>query len=195
MEHMRAAQRILAYVLATKGRMIELGGEEPLRFRLSVDASHGIHPNGRGQGSMIILLGRRIILVKTHRLPHVTLSSTESELSATCEASTYIDWLRLLGDEMCLEGATDALVLEQDNMASMFMNEMGKGTFKRSKHISIRSMFIKDLIDEGSVILTYTDTRSIVADLGTKVHNAERITELMQLMHVRDLVPVPVMKK
>jgi hypothetical protein len=75
------------------------------------------------------------------------------------------------------------------------MNEMGKGTFKRSKHISIRSMFIKDMLDAGTVKLTYTDTKSIVADLGTKVHDAERIRELLALMHVRDLTPVPVMKK
>jgi hypothetical protein len=48
--------------------------------------------DGKGQGTIIITLGGRVIGFRTFKLKHVTLSSTESEISATSEGVTYALW-------------------------------------------------------------------------------------------------------
>ena len=48
------------------------------------------------------------------------------------------------------------------------MLAQGTGSFKRAKHIKVRFFWVKDLIDEGEVILKYIASEELVADLLTK---------------------------
>jgi hypothetical protein len=183
---MRAAERALSYLHTTQDYALHFGGTDAPIFTVAVDASHSIHSDtGRGHGCMVIKCAGRAVYVRSFKLRHQTLSSTESELSAMCEASTYAEWLQLLARELYLVDPDAAIVYEQDNTAAIFMNEMGKGTFQRSKHMLVRSMFVNDLINKGHLKLTYVPTEVMVADIGTKVMNEARIKELCALMHLR----------
>jgi hypothetical protein len=183
---MRAAERALMYLSATKDYALHLGGTDPPIFTVAVDASHSIHcDSGRGHGCMVIKCGGKVVYVRSFKLRHQTLSSTESELSAMCESSTYAEWLQLLAREMFLVDPDAAIVYEQDNTAAIFMNEMGKGTFQRSKHMLVRSMFVDDLIKNGRIKLTHVPTGEMVADIGTKVMSDARMKELCALIHLR----------
>jgi hypothetical protein len=55
-----------------------------------------------------------------------------------------------------------------DNKCSMYLLEQGTGSFKRAKHIKVRYFWVKELIDEGEVILRYIPSEKLVADLLTK---------------------------
>jgi hypothetical protein len=136
---------------------------------------------------MVIKCGGKVVYVRSFKLRHQTLSSTESELSAMCESSTYAEWLQLLAREMFLVDPDAAIVYEQDNTAAIFMNEMGKGTFQRSKHMLVRSMFVDDLIKNGRIKLTHVPTGEMVADIGTKVMSDARMKELCALIHLRTI--------
>ena len=46
--------------------------------------------------------------------------------------------------------------------------EKGTGSFKRAKHIKVRFFWLKDLIDEGEIILVYVPSEELVADMLTK---------------------------
>ena len=48
------------------------------------------------------------------------------------------------------------------------MLDAGTGSFKRAKHIKVRYFWLKDLIDEEEVVLTYIPSEELVADLLTK---------------------------
>ena len=50
----------------------------------------------------------------------------------------------------------------------MHLLEQGTGSFKRAKHIKVRYFWLKDLIDEGEVVLKYIPSEELVADLLTK---------------------------
>ena len=50
----------------------------------------------------------------------------------------------------------------------MRLLEQGTGSFKRAEHIKVRFFWLKDLIDEGEVILIYTPSEELVADMLTK---------------------------
>ena len=55
-----------------------------------------------------------------------------------------------------------------DNKCSMYLLEQGTGSFKRAEHIKVRYFWVKDMIDEGGVILRYIPSERLVADLLTK---------------------------
>ena len=48
------------------------------------------------------------------------------------------------------------------------MNEQGRASFKRSKHILVRDEFITEHITSGLLQQVWTPTVEIVADIGTK---------------------------
>ena len=50
----------------------------------------------------------------------------------------------------------------------MRLLEQGTGTFKRAKHIKVRFFWLKDLIDDGEIILIYVPSEELVADMLTK---------------------------
>ena len=55
-----------------------------------------------------------------------------------------------------------------DNKCSMRLLEQGTGSFKRAKHIKVRFFWLKDLIDEGEILLVYVPSEELVADMLTK---------------------------
>ena len=50
----------------------------------------------------------------------------------------------------------------------MRLLEQGTGSFKRAKHIKVRFFWLKDLIDEGEIILKYVPSEELVANMLTK---------------------------
>ena len=50
----------------------------------------------------------------------------------------------------------------------MRLLEQGTGPFKRAKHIKVCFFWLKNLIDEGEVILIYVPSEELVADMLTK---------------------------
>jgi len=145
-----------------------IDGVKNMEARCFVDASHAVHHNGRGQAMTSISFGSGPVCVRCWVIKHVALSSTESELSATSESVTYIIWLREFMSEIGEMMNDSPTTIYQDNSASIVMNVNGGGRFKRSKHMLVRGMFIKENIDDRSICLVKCDTKYMNADWGTK---------------------------
>ena len=163
--------RILQYYKATPDVGPTLGGKDlgPIKLTGISDASHSII-DGRGIGAIALTLGSAPIATRCWILKVGTLSSTESELLATTEITTYIIWARSVLDFLGYPQLDPTDVL-QDNEASITMNNQGTGSFKRAKHIMARNAFITDYIREGIIKLVKIDTTDMMVDMLTKVHS------------------------
>ena len=60
-----------------------------------------------------------------------------------------------------------------DNKCSMRLLEQGTGSFKRAKHIKVRFFWLKDLIDDGEIVLIYVPSEELVADMLTATTGAK----------------------
>ena len=98
--------------------------------------------------------------------PVVALSTCESELIATCTIGCAVEWASQFIQE--LGYAQKVIEMGVDNMCSMRLLEQGTGSFKRAKHIKVRFFWLKDLIDDGEIILIYVPSEELVADMLTK---------------------------
>jgi hypothetical protein len=182
-------KRILRYLLATQDWGITFYGEpgDYPTLQAQADASHHVHHDAKGQGAVILTLGSAPIVCSTFKLKLATLSSTESELCALVEAAGHVVRIRALLADL---GYPQHLptVIWQDNQSAIMMSEAGRGSVKRTKHMIGRVSFVKDLIDEGRVVLQYLPTADIAVDCLTKAKSGEDLARNLATLCVG---PVP----
>ena len=141
------------------------------------DGSHGLLA-GRGIGSLIITLGSAMVICRCWLLKFITLSSAESEVLTVTEGITYILWLRAL---LCLLGhpQDSPTIIYQDNTAAIAMQEEGRGTFRRSKHLLAKISFVDQHIADGSVTLVKKPSKEMIVDMLNKVVNGPQLRSNM----------------
>ena len=123
------------------------------------DASYAEHSDGRSRTGGCIGFESDtacwFMWISTKQ-PVVALSSCESELIATSTVGGGVAWSLQLLQEMSITQLT--IEIGVDNICSMYLLEQGTGSFKRAKHIKVRYFWVKDMIDEGEVILRYNQS-------------------------------------
>ena len=161
-KHMGQAIRILKYlgIDPAKGLLFDNSRINPVIY---ADASHAIHPSGHGQGGILLTLGSAPIFCRSFKLKSVTRSSSELELYALEEASTYAVWQKCLLEELKIMEKGTPIKIFQDNISTIFMATNG-GTFKRTKHLITREMFVRERISSGEIKLLHSPTKEMRAD-------------------------------
>jgi hypothetical protein len=155
----------------------------PIDLKAYVDASHATHSDGKGHGGIILTIGSGPIYTRSWKLKHATLSSTDSELSAVCESVTLILWMRGLFKELGLplNGPT---TIYQDNRSAITMNNTGSGTFKRSKYLLVKDVFVKEHIDNKAIALEHISTKLMLADILTKSMDTSTRSYITNLLYM-----------
>ena len=83
----------------------------------------------------------------------VALSTMESEYYAVCKATQEAIYLRMLFEESGMK-VEQPLVIKEDN--------------SRTKHIDVRSCFVRRWVEHGELVLEQVDTSEQLADIFTK---------------------------
>jgi hypothetical protein len=131
-----------------------------------IDASYGVHADGKSHTGTAITLGKGAVYAKSSKQKVVSKSSTEAELIGLSDSASQVIWTRefIIGQGYQLDAAT----IFQDNMSTMAMVKKGHSNSERSRHISIRYFFVKDRVDQGDIKIEYKPTGEMVADVLTK---------------------------
>ncbi len=158
--------RLLCYLNETKELGIVLKPGRKLGLTAYIDASYGIHADGKSHSGITITIGGAPIHAESVRQSIVTKSSTEAELVAISDGLSTLIWSR---DFLIEQGYNmGPAALRQDNLGTIAMAEKGHSTSKKTRHINIRYFFVTDRISSGEVELSYTSTDEMIADLLTK---------------------------
>ncbi|UYV81278.1 hypothetical protein LAZ67_20000641 [Cordylochernes scorpioides] len=167
-QHWNAAKRVLRYLKGTSCLRIT--------YRKSNEALHGYVDadwggnlvDRKSHTGIVYFLARGPIAWESKKQETVTLSSTESEYIALCEAGKEAVYLRALLDEMgfgeLLNGPT---VLKTDNQGAQQLAR-NPVYHARTKHIDIKWHFIRSICSDGLVEVVHTPTQENVADILTK---------------------------
>ena len=147
-------------------------GDQPQTFTLQAysDASWAIPimENRSASGCIFFLNGVPIHWVcRKQRL--ATLSSTESEIVASSLCGQELLWLLQLVDKIVI--LTKPIELCIDNMSMKYILESIL-TSHRTKHLDIRYLFVRQLIQEFPVILKWVASYENLADIFTKYLDA-----------------------
>ena len=159
-------QRILTYLYGTQDFGIVLRADTPTRVQTYIDASFGVHGDGKSHSGLFLTTGSGPIMVKSSKQHIVTKSSTESELVAlsdfTSDAIACRNFLIAQG-----ELSSPALIF-QDNQSTIALVNNGMSKNDRTRHINVRYFWTKERIDIGEIEVKYLPTEDMIADILTK---------------------------
>ena len=131
--------RLLNFIHTTQQDGVMLGGDSNgvLRLRAYVDASYGVHMDGKSHTGNVITLGRGPIFSKSSKQKSVTKSSCEAEILALSDIVSTVAWMKDFLQEI---GVTiEPLILFEDNRAAIFLVTNGPSTAGRVRHLHIRN--------------------------------------------------------
>ena len=111
----------------------------------------------------------------------VSLSSTEAELYAECNAAQDIMFMNNLLGEILGHEPEKPSNLEGDNMGAIFAAQ-NLSVSQRMKHIDIKTRFITDLVEDKELVVTHIRSEDNPADLGSK-----NCKEAIHNKHSRDI--------
>lgn len=189
-EHMKALRHLIKYLKGSRNRgmKIRASGSEYM-IRVYVDASYATDEDNRRSVSCIsVFLGPTLIHFESKQQSIVAQSSCEAELIAINGGATYVQYYRQLLLDMGVPQDTPSR-LYTDNQAAIALCKRGRISRSRSRHIDVRLLKLRELIEDNILNLWYIDTVDNIADLGTKALSATRIGHLMK--YIEGDLPLP----
>ena len=119
----------------------------------------------------------------------VALSTMEAEYFAVCKATQEAIYLRMLFEESGMKVNTP-LVIKEDNQACISFTKQ-PGDHTKTKHIDVRSCFVRQWVEHGELRLESVDTKEQLADIFTKALDVKQFQFLRDhLVRVRSSVIV-----
>jgi hypothetical protein len=172
--------RALKYLRSTADLGLTLEANDIISVLGYVDASYGVHIDGKSHTGTAITLGKGAVYAKSGKQKVVSKSSTEAELIGLSDSASQIIWTRdfLIGQGYKVDAAT----IFQDNLSTMALVKNGQSNSERSRHINIRYFFVKDRVDQGEVRIEYKPTGEMIADVLTKPLQGSLFARLRDLL-------------
>jgi hypothetical protein len=111
-------------------------------------------------------LGMNLISWASKKQPIVSISSTKAEYVAATSASCQVVWLRrLLNDMSHSEKEPTPIFCDNTSAIDLSKNHV---FHKKSNHIDTRFHFIRELVNNGEIMLQFFGSRDHLTDIFTK---------------------------
>ena len=161
--------RVLGYIQSTKGAAIVLRpGVKGITLEQYVDASYGVHVDGKSHTGSVITLGDiGAIFCGSKKQGIVTKSSTECELVALSDSIGQLIHARRFLEGQGHEQKQPSIVY-QDNMSTIALVKAGRPGNERSRHINIRYFWVTEKVEEKELQVVHMPTAMMIANLLTK---------------------------
>ena len=174
---MKAAKRVLRYFKQTKDLNLTYvkNSLEAIIGYSNADWAGDVQDRRSTSGN-VFLLGGGAITWSSRKQSSVALSTVEAEYMALSVATQKAIWLRHLQEELGVTDTGPTLIYEDNQGAiSMAKNPV---FHKRTKHVQIRYHFVREAVEQGTIILEYCRTDDTLADCFTKALARDQFEKL-----------------
>ena len=161
----QAAKHVLRYLKATATVVIQYTGKDAYLSAYS-DASYATDPiKCRSRTGNVIFFASGPVSWHTKLQPTIATSSAEAEYMALAQTAKEVQYLRTFIEELTNKALSGPTTVYADNTASI---KVATSSSTRMKHIKIRFHYIKQCIEEGTIVLEHCATDQMIADILTK---------------------------
>jgi hypothetical protein len=176
--HFKILLKALEYGYATRklGLLYHGEGSEEEKNKLVAyaDASYSVP---RSQGCRMVLMNKAAISCTSKKHTTTDGSSTASELTEGSLCACDVVGFRNLNDEVGLR-ADGPTIMFQDNQAAIQIM-MNRGSLsQRSKATDVRTLTVRNKVEDLLVVPIYLETSKMLADIGTKALDPKQFTKL-----------------
>ena len=190
MTHWNATKRLLRYLKATETWGIcykkSSKGEICSQLHGYTDADFASDRDSRKSTSgYVFILAEGAILWRSRKQTLTAQSTVEAEYIAMAYATRELLWLRTMLIETTSMETNCCITLFTDNQGALHLckNDVRND---RTKHIEIRYHFTRDHIANGNMKLQYTSSKTMTADILTKILPKNTHHEHMNNMRKQD---------
>jgi hypothetical protein len=178
-EHFWHVDRLFAYLRGTSDYRLKIDGNADMKLVALSDADHGGDTvSQKSTSGFIIYLGKTPIKWASKKQTGVALSTMVAELVALGDLSTEIRWIKqLLIDLDIIPISGDPVTIRCDNQAVLGFIDSPKIDYK-AKYKKIRYAYVRDIVTNREIMVSYIGTNKNVADVFTKPLPKERFNEL-----------------
>ena len=172
---MKASDRLLAYIAATKTLGLTLGSDsDDFTLHAYVDASYNCYTDSKSHTGISLHLGATsgCFFALSKKQSIIADSSTVAEYIATHTCIQKLLWAKNVLTELGVPTSISldvplSIVLHQDNTSAINLLKHS-GNTGRTKHIALRYNMIRETIVKHNIQVVYTPTRDMTADILTK---------------------------
>eukprot|EP00937_MAST-01D_sp_MAST-1D-sp2_P007317 g7317.t1 len=171
-EHFKVALGVLKYLEATAqqgirySRTAEFNPNNCLSGYSDADLAGDVETR-RSRTGKLVLCGGGPVAHQSRLQPVVQLSTAAAETIALNDTAQDVNVIRSTLADMGLEQTVPTTVYE-DNQAAVAIANSTTGLSGATKHLQMRDLKIKEMIDEGVITVEYCPTNKMLSDLFTK---------------------------
>jgi hypothetical protein len=167
--HMQTLRKVLRYLKGSPSMSLTWGGaDSSLQLTCLADADWGNDSETRRSRSRFMFkLGRGAVSYKSRKLSCVAQSSCEAEYYSAADATKEAIHIRQMLSEIFSQPVSGTTTILEDNQSCIAYLQNALLS-EKTKHIDMKSHFVKDHVQLGTFKLQYLLTRDMVADMLTK---------------------------
>ena len=172
-----AALRVVCYLFRHRhvGLFYEYG---PSALSGMSDADWAVKHSTSG---FVFMMSKAAISWGSKKQQSIALSSCEAEIVAASEAAKEAIYLDRLHAELGFKGSKEPIQLDLDNKAAID-SSYNPENHSRTKHIDRRHYFVRELVEEGRLVVPFVSTTDNYADFFTKPLKPARFFHLRNLI-------------
>ena len=169
MDHWKAAKRVMRYLKKTKDYMLTYRRSDHLEIVGYSDSDFAGCPDSRRSTSgCVYTLAGGAISWRSAKQTLVTSSTMEAEFVACFEASHQGIWLKNFVTRLrIIPGVERPIKIFCDNNSAVLYSNNNRSSSK-SKHIDIKFLRVKEMVQSGQICIEHLGTKSMLADPLTK---------------------------
>ena len=165
-QHWMAVKRILRYLKETVNLGINCDPDSTELVGYSDADWAGDLDTRRSTTGYLFKFGNVPICWKSKRQPTVALSTAEAEYMALSMAVQTVIWIRKLLKDFYIASENPTIIYE-DNQGCIAMAK-NPVNHERTKHIDIRYNFVREKVEDKTIVVKYLETGEMLADILTK---------------------------
>ena len=184
--HMEVVLCVLRYLKSNLGQGLFFPSHNDLSLRAFSNSDWvGCPISHRSTTGYCVFLGSSLISWRTKRQKTVSLSLVEAEYRAMTGACYELSWLRWLWTYLRILHPKPTL-LYCDNSTTLHIAVIPI-FHERTKHIKMDCHFIRDKIQNGSIVTKHIASKNQLADVFTKSLGKEAFSTMMRKLGVLDI--------
>ena len=180
--HVTTVKRIIRYINNTLDLGIWYSKETNSNLVCYSDADWAKNTDDRKSTSGgCFYLGNNLVSWYSKKQNSISLSTAEAEYIAAGSCCTQLLWMKQMLADYGFDIKTLTIFCDNTSAINISKNHV---QHSRTKHIDIRHHFIRELVENKTLILEYVETNKQIADIFTKALDTVRFDSLRKSLGV-----------